>query len=291
MQKKITTRTSAQIRSHAQKYFSKLSKESAELNSLDGYAMERDHLIGNSSMEALGNVAFDASTQNFGEQLPPSIMEKVTRIMKDPTKVENEVEAKLTSLRERYLQLQVRLQKQEELKRKILNQNCQYIPNNSSGGPRVITSVPSSIAMTEKVINSTPTYNSAPANLCTEMKFQLHEKNLCSVGPATAALEARQRKEATEGNFNEEHQTNHAELPSVTTHSLISASSNREFGSEELIALQVLGGSLGELGTKARYNTTSIPNENISRDQAEQSSKIKLNHKRKFSNLSKSNKP
>jgi SHAQKYF class myb-like DNA-binding protein len=81
----IPTRTSAQVRSHAQKYFTKLQQQ-------------------------------DISHENSANEtiMTPSMRANVERILAQPASVQQEVEETLQRLRQRYRQLQVQLQAQEE---------------------------------------------------------------------------------------------------------------------------------------------------------------------------------
>lgn len=84
----IPTRTSAQIRSHAQKYFAKLARE--------------EH-----SLQACSDAVVPTTTTTT---LAPSVQRNVDRILADPMGAQQEVEDTLRALRERYRQLQIRLQ-------------------------------------------------------------------------------------------------------------------------------------------------------------------------------------
>jgi SHAQKYF class myb-like DNA-binding protein len=91
---RIPTRTSAQIRSHAQKYFSKISRD-------ETMVMQEAPL----PAVAQQPVAID--------ELPSSVQRNVERILANPTSVQAEVENTLRQLRERYRQLQIRLEESQ----------------------------------------------------------------------------------------------------------------------------------------------------------------------------------
>jgi SHAQKYF class myb-like DNA-binding protein len=96
---RIPTRTSAQIRSHAQKYFAKV---------------ERDESISfqdQASSSALMPSSYPSPPfAPVHGHLAPSVQSSVDRILANPQDVQREVEDTLRNLRERYRQLQVRLE-------------------------------------------------------------------------------------------------------------------------------------------------------------------------------------
>eukprot|EP00546_Thalassionema_frauenfeldii_P013166 CAMPEP_0178928412 /NCGR_PEP_ID=MMETSP0786-20121207/19888_1 /TAXON_ID=186022 /ORGANISM="Thalassionema frauenfeldii, Strain CCMP 1798" /LENGTH=319 /DNA_ID=CAMNT_0020604271 /DNA_START=431 /DNA_END=1390 /DNA_ORIENTATION=- len=96
---RIPTRTSAQIRSHAQKYFAKLAREENMIlqDQLASMGTPRRTSI-------LSTVSEPNSDRSF------SMQRNVERILANPSNVQNEVEDTLRELRERYRQLQVRLE-------------------------------------------------------------------------------------------------------------------------------------------------------------------------------------
>lgn len=107
---RIPTRTSAQIRSHAQKYFAKLQREQDTM-----------HLSADQGLSAAIAEGHMAPPQ----PLTPSVQKNFERLMADPRAVQREVETTLRALRERYRQLQAQLEQRQ--------QPDQHSP---SGGPR-----------------------------------------------------------------------------------------------------------------------------------------------------------
>lgn len=103
---RIPTRTSAQIRSHAQKYFSKLARDES--------IMLQDHQA--AAAAAAVTTQHQTSTsmpivpETTSAHLSESVQRSVNRILANPASVEREVEDTLRELRERYVQLQIRLE-------------------------------------------------------------------------------------------------------------------------------------------------------------------------------------
>lgn len=94
---RIPTRTSAQIRSHAQKYFAKIQREQEHMGL-------PENAITSVPMESLA-------------QITPSIQRNIEELLSNPEEAQRRVENTLEALRERYRQLQLRLDRRREQRR------------------------------------------------------------------------------------------------------------------------------------------------------------------------------
>ena len=103
---RIPTRTSAQVRSHAQKYFSKLSR--------DEQLMEPPLPLPPAAAAPAADPSSSVETHHpalaTAEAYPPSLQRNVERILANPEQAQRDVEDTLQALRARYHQLQQRLQ-------------------------------------------------------------------------------------------------------------------------------------------------------------------------------------
>ena len=99
---RIPTRTSAQIRSHAQKYFAKLARDESTI--LQDQAAAAAMMT--SRRPSIAHEVVPLQSLALSE----SVQRNVNRILANPSGLEKEVEDTLHALRERYLQLQKRLE-------------------------------------------------------------------------------------------------------------------------------------------------------------------------------------
>jgi len=118
---RIPTRTSAQIRSHAQKYFSKLQRDQESSTAIGSGLLLATPLMadgkpGNIIVVEGGYLSGTIVTSNGSTAvLTPSIQRNVERIVANPRGAQREVEDTLEALRERYRQLQQRLEDRSRL--------------------------------------------------------------------------------------------------------------------------------------------------------------------------------
>ena len=104
---RIPTRTSAQIRSHAQKYFSKLQRDQDS-------APTADAPVAASCGESAAAIPAD---ERGSQSYRASFQHNVERILSNPHAAQREVEQTLQALRDRYRQLQQRLEQRQAQRR------------------------------------------------------------------------------------------------------------------------------------------------------------------------------
>lgn len=130
---RIPTRTSAQIRSHAQKYFAKLSRDEQSRTSLVNVQQqeegeERHVLVVHPDHREGGG----GEMQEKVVEYPPSVLDRMEKILRDPLGAEIEVAQTLKRLRERYSELHAKLQQQENNQVDIIHQKNRFSPSGTA---------------------------------------------------------------------------------------------------------------------------------------------------------------
>lgn len=137
---RISTRTSAQIRSHAQKYFAKLARDEVAHQAASSLSSYPDATTDTSGAAAVKRT--DVAMEN---EYPPSVLHRVDKILKDPKGAEIEVADTLRRLRQRYDELHNKLEIKENQKiaadRSVasLEQAGHDVGTSSSTGPSLKT--------------------------------------------------------------------------------------------------------------------------------------------------------
>lgn len=116
---RIPTRTSAQVRSHAQKYFSKLARDEQLMNQEgQAYDAAAAAAAGSSASTASAGSSAAAEAMAAAQAHPPEVQRQVERILAHPEQAQRDVEDTLRALRERYEQLQQRLSEHQAFDRR-----------------------------------------------------------------------------------------------------------------------------------------------------------------------------
>ena len=219
---RIPTRTSAQIRSHAQKYFAKLQRD--QESSASNANMSFVHGDLSTPIMTLNQVRGDGGrlpgtiiTAPSAASLAPSVRRKVERIVANPRAAQREVEETMEALRQRYRQLQQRLEERRRNReeRKKQRQQPQSQPLSTASSNTGLSSEISAFA-------SPP---SLPQN----------KKELPHVARKRMNLPLNNRKQDSRSSD---------DGSSVSSNVSSIAASRTDLGNGEIIALQVLGDAL-----------------------------------------------
>eukprot|EP00531_Pseudo-nitzschia_arenysensis_P006140 CAMPEP_0116126842 /NCGR_PEP_ID=MMETSP0329-20121206/6537_1 /TAXON_ID=697910 /ORGANISM="Pseudo-nitzschia arenysensis, Strain B593" /LENGTH=845 /DNA_ID=CAMNT_0003620931 /DNA_START=1377 /DNA_END=3914 /DNA_ORIENTATION=+ len=232
---RIPTRTSAQIRSHAQKYFAKLQRdqESSAANVNVGYVHGDLSTpltpVGPGLVVGVGGLSGTIIMSPGAAQIAPSVRRNVERIVSNPRAAQREVEDTMEALRERYRQLQQRLEERrrnrEEHKKKREQKQQQQLSSASTNTGA--SSDVSTIASPPTLLQKTKLLNSASRKRLHLPINQQKEniKKLDASGRSTSS------PTGDDGS-------------SVCSNVSSIAASRTDLGNEEIIALQVLGDAL-----------------------------------------------
>mmetsp|Transcript_8583 Transcript_8583/g.14278 ORF Transcript_8583/g.14278 Transcript_8583/m.14278 type:complete len:551 (+) Transcript_8583:246-1898(+) len=229
---RIPTRTSAQIRSHAQKYFSKIQREeSIILQDQAAAAAVTMSIQQQHHHQVQASSSFDSVVPEMQVASSYAVQRNVDRILANPNDLEREVEDTLRQLRERYRQLQIRLQQTNTPR------------GRTNGQPRP----------TGRLVENEDHHDG-----------QQHQR----MRPTHPGADRRKRAlqdTSSVSSINRYHQQD--DISSVSS-TVSGFTPTRELGNEELIALSVLGASLPRSASNqdlvhqaARENISSHPQE------------------------------
>jgi len=122
---KIPTRTPAQIRSHAQKYFAKIARDEQQHAAALAASVQVTNINPIPEDNSTDHLTGSSSSDNLMQTFTPAIMERFHKILKDPESAQREVEETLGRLRNRYRELQQTIErKQQQLILECGNSDC-----------------------------------------------------------------------------------------------------------------------------------------------------------------------
>eukprot|EP00555_Chaetoceros_dichaeta_P000670 CAMPEP_0198276912 /NCGR_PEP_ID=MMETSP1447-20131203/65566_1 /TAXON_ID=420782 /ORGANISM="Chaetoceros dichaeta, Strain CCMP1751" /LENGTH=528 /DNA_ID=CAMNT_0043971895 /DNA_START=71 /DNA_END=1657 /DNA_ORIENTATION=- len=223
---KIPTRTSAQIRSHAQKYFAKITRD------------EQQHaaaLAASSQLTGLSPIPGDdtgidhavcRSNDHPPDNLSASMLERFNEILKDPETVQRQVEETLCRLRNRYSELQRTI---EQKQRRAVEQRGGSNKQNNTATTTTTTTT------------TNISYQPAPVGSIIHPTSNHHRSSPVSSRPMTIPLELQQQQQ--QKNVIETSKEHRVVKSEADVRRYID-SSEGSLARRELIALHVLGDTL-----------------------------------------------
>jgi len=257
----ISTRSSAQIRSHAQKFFSKLAKEGGNVDNLECSVSATSltpEFVRDNPLKGNYSSSFpNSSCSGSSDYLSSFCLQKIELIISNPSGVEAEVTQTLEKLHARHKQLQRQLAAKEQHDHsamQVQRDKRQLSTKRICGKGKVEPMMGPATAALNRQLLEAASQNKICKNRGEDVIFSA--RSYPSISPPS--LIPLTPLETTSQNKEETHTANlirrcsdddikSSSVSSLSSSSLIASCSehrNRQFGAKELIALQVLGGGL-----------------------------------------------